>query len=89
MNAKQAAQLALDSQQNLLKQVTALLLERVRAAAEGGAMATTVHFPHPPPEASVKGAVDHLKELGYECSIVKPGSAIAPGGSVHVRWGKP
>lgn len=89
MNAQQAAQLALDSQQTLLKQVTAMLLERVKSAAEGGAMSVTVGFQTQYPVVCVEGAVGHLKELGYECSVVKPGSSVFPNGSVYVRWGKP
>lgn len=89
MNAKQAEKLALESQQTLQKQIICMLLERVKAAAEGGTMAVTVAFQSQPPEVCIRGAVEHLKELGYECSVVKPGSSVFPNGSVHVRWGKP
>jgi hypothetical protein len=89
MNAKQAEKLALDSQQTLLKQIIYLLLERTKAAAEAGAMGVTVGFQTQYPVVCVEGAVGHLKELGYECSLVKPGSSVFPNGSVHIRWGKP
>lgn len=87
MTAKEAKTLTLSSQSRLRDALVKELLDCVRKQAEEGATGITFPFSHPPPnDGTVKETVKHLRELGYECVLVRRGAALLPNGALHLRW---
>ena len=87
MTAKEAKALSVASKERVREALVESVLENVRQKAACGDTRSLFPLSNPPPnDAVLKDAVSALRDLGYECVVLRRGSALLPEGAINLRW---